>query len=132
MRKHSLTLFFFFTALMATAQTTIQRDPEIESMVKEISSDSLKSYITKMVSFGTRSTLSATTDKKRGIGGAREWVAQKFAEFAKSSNGRMTAMVDTTTLQPDGRRVDVVTSLGNAMAILKGTDPNDDRIYLIS
>ncbi len=85
-----------------------------------------------MVSFGTRSTLSTTADKKKGIGAAREWVAQKFSEFAKSSNGRLTASVDTTTLAPDGRRVDVAISLGNAMAILKGTDAADDRIYLIS
>jgi Zn-dependent M28 family amino/carboxypeptidase len=41
-------------------------------------------------------------------------------------------MVDTTTLQPDGRRVSTAVNLGNAMAILKGTDAGDDRIYLIS
>src|SRR5215211_5547465 len=96
-------------------QTIIQRDPEIEAMVKEISSDSLRSYINKMVSFGTRNTLSSTGDKKRGIGAARDWVVQKFNEFGKSSSGRLTAFVDTTTLQPDGRRVDALTSLGNAM-----------------
>jgi len=101
-------------------------------MVKEISSDSLKAYINKLVTFGTRSTLSTTTDKRKGIGAAREWVVQKFNEFGKASNGRLTAFVDTTTLQPDKRRVDVATSLGNSMAILKGTDPNDNRVYLIS
>lgn len=114
------------------AQTIINRDPAIEQMVKEISSDSLRSHVLKMVSFGTRHTLSSVTDKKKGIGAAREWVVQKFREFAKQSGGRMTAYVDTVTLQPDGRRVDVVTSLGNAMAVLKGTDPADDRIYIIS
>jgi len=35
-------LIIFNTSL---AQTTIQRDAEIENMVKEVSSDSLKSYI---------------------------------------------------------------------------------------
>jgi Zn-dependent M28 family amino/carboxypeptidase len=101
-------------------------------MVKQVSSDSLRSYILKMVSFGTRSTLSTTTDKKRGIGAAREWVVEKFREFSVNSNGRMTAFVDTTTIPADGRRIDQPINLGNAMAILKGTDPNDDRIYLIS
>jgi hypothetical protein len=128
-------LFFgslFLLSINASAQTIIQRDPEIDAMVKEISADSMKAYITRMVSFGTRNTLSSTTDKNQGIGAAREWVVQKFNEFAKGSNGRMTAYVDTITLQPDRRRVDVATSLGNAMAILKGTDPADDRIYLIS
>jgi hypothetical protein len=132
MRKPVLGFFLLLLCSFSFAQTTIHRDPEIEAMVKEISADSLKSYITKMVSFGTRNTLSTTTDKKRGIGAAREWVVQKFNEFAKSSHGRMTAMVDTTTLPADGRRVDAATSLGNAMAILKGTDPTDTRIYLIS
>ena len=133
MRK--ILLAFFAASAFSTsgfAQTIIQRDPAIEQMVREISADSLKSYINKLVTFGTRNTLSSTTDKKKGIGAAREWVVAKFREFAQSSGGRMTAYVDTTTLQPDKRRVDTVTSLGNAMAILKGTDPNDDRIYIIS
>src|SRR5829696_181262 len=132
MRKLLLGFTFLFVIGSVSAQTIIQRDPEIEAMVKEISIDSLKSYINRMVSFGTRNTVSTITDKKKGIGAAREWVVQKFSEFAKTSNGRMTAYVDTTTLQPDKRRVDVATSLGNAMAILKGTDASDNRIYLIS
>lgn len=132
MKKLFVILFSFFSFTAIKAQTIIQRDPEIESMVKEISSDSLKSYINKLVSFGTRSTLSTTTDKKKGIGAAREWVVQRFNEFGKGSGGRLTAFVDTTTLAADGRRVDVATSLGNAMAVLKGTDPNDDRVYIVS
>lgn len=132
MKRLFLLAFVFVFTTAGFGQTIIQRDPEIEQMVKEISSDSLRSYINKLVSFGTRSTLSSTTDKKRGIGAAREWVVQRFTEFGKNSNGRMTAYVDTTTIPADGRRVDVPTNLGNAMGILKGTDPNDDRIYIIS
>ncbi len=133
MRKH-----FFVACLLALAgkttfaQTTIHRDPEIEKMVKEVSSDSLKSYIYKMVSFGTRNTLSTQTDANRGIGAARNWVLSKFNEFAKQSNGRLTAFIDTTTLQPDKRRVDTILLLGNVVATLKGTDPNDNRIFVIS
>jgi hypothetical protein len=132
MQKSLITLTLLAITLLSSAQTIIQRDPEIEAMVKEISPDSMKSYINKMVSFGTRNTLSTTSDKKKGIGGAREWVVQKFNQFAAQSGGRLTAMVDTTTLQPDGRRVNAAVNLGNAMAILKGTDATDDRIYLIS
>src|SRR5688500_14326961 len=120
------------TAGFLHAQTTIRRDAAIEQMVKQVSADSLKSYIAKMVSFGTRNTLSSTTDKNRGIGAAREWVVQKFREFGKASNGRLTAYVDTTTLPADGRRIDLATNVGNAIAVLKGTDAADDRIYVIS
>lgn len=123
-------LLFFYTA--AFSQTIIQRDVEIEKMVKEVSADSLKLYIKTLVSFGTRNTLSTQTDAKRGIGAARNWVLGKFNEFAKRSNGRLTAIIDTTTLQPDGKRIDAATVLGNVVATLKGTDPNDNRIFIIS
>ncbi len=129
-----LLVFFclLFSAAGTFAQKIIHRDTEIEGMVKQVSTDSLRSYIDKMVSFGTRNTLSSTTDKQRGIGAARQWVVQKFNEFAKNSNGRLTAFVDTTTLAADSRRIDVSVNLGNAMATLKGTDPSDNRIYIIS
>lgn len=114
------------------AQTIIVKDAAIEQMVKEISADSLKSYIHSMVGFGTRNTLSTQTNPKRGIGAARNWVLAKFNEFARNSGGRLTAFIDTTTLQPDKRRIDTPTILGNVVATLKGTDAADNRIFIIS
>jgi len=129
-------LYFFILSVLlitsARSQSIITKDPEIEKMVSEVNPDSLRSYITKMVSFGTRNTLSTQKDSKRGIGAARNWVLSKFNEFAKQSGGRLTAFIDTTTLQPDGRRVDSVLLLGNVVATLKGSDPSDDRIFIIS
>jgi Zn-dependent M28 family amino/carboxypeptidase len=132
MIRNYLFLIVLLSFSAANAQTIVQRDVAVEHMVSNVSADSLRSYIRKLVSFGTRNTLSSTTDKKRGIGAAREWVVQKFVEFGRESNGRLTAYVDTTTLQPDGERVDLRISLGNAMAVLKGSDPSDKRIYIIS
>jgi len=114
------------------SQTIIQKDAEIEKMVSEVSADSLRSYITSLVSFGTRNTLSTQTDPERGIGAARKWVLSKFSQFAKNAGGRMSAFIDTTTLQPDGRRIDTTVLLGNVVAVLKGTDPSDKRLFLIS
>lgn len=133
MRKFlSLVLLAAVCSSQSSAQTIINRDPEIEAMVKEVSADSLQSYILKLVSFGTRNTLSTQTDPKRGIGAARNWVLAKFNEFAQQSGGRLTAFIDTVTLQPDKRRVDTTILLGNVMAILKGTDTADKRIFVIS
>lgn len=101
-------------------------------MVKEINADSLKSYIYQMVAFGTRNTLSNQTSTKRGIGAARNWVFGKFNDFAKNSNGRLTAFIDTITYKTDGKRVDRNIILGNVVATLKGTDTADKRIFLIS
>ena len=48
-----------------SAQQTVSRDPEIANYVSQVSADSLKSHIHKLVSFGTRHTMSSTTDAKR-------------------------------------------------------------------
>jgi len=114
------------------AQVIVQKDVAIEQMVKEVSADSLQSYIKTLVSFGTRNTLSNQTLTSRGIGAARNWVLGKFRQFSVQSSGRLTAFIDTTTLQPDGRRVDRTILLGNVVATLKGTDPLDNRIFIIS
>jgi hypothetical protein len=132
MKKLFTILIFFALCLSGFAQTIIHRDTEIEKMVSEVSKDSLQSYIKKLVSFGTRNTLSTQTDPKRGIGAARNWVLSRFNEFAKQSDGTITSFIDTTTLQPDGERVDVSLLLGNVLATLKGNDPNDNRIFIIS
>lgn len=132
MKKLLLAFSMLLMASLSLSQVTIDRDPQIAQMVSEVSSDSLESYVRKLVSFGTRNTLSSTADPARGIGAARNWVLSKFNEFARKSGGRLTAFIDTVTLHKDGRRVDTTILLGNVMATLKGTDPADKRIFLIS
>src|SRR5690606_31672128 len=132
MKKLLLAYSMLLMASLSFSQVTIDRDPQIAQMVSEVSSDSLESYVRRLVSFGTRNTLSSTADPARGIGAARNWVLSKFNEFARKSGGRLTAFIDTVTLHKDGRRVDTTILLGNVMATLKGTDPADKRIFLIS
>lgn len=116
----------------ATTQVIIEKDVFIQNMVQQVSADSLQSYIKTMVSFGTRNTLSNQSSTTRGIGAARKWVLHKFNQFAATSKGRLTAVIDTITLPPDGRRVDRPILLGNVVATLKGTDPQDNRVFIIS
>ncbi|HTD93702.1 MAG TPA: M28 family metallopeptidase [Chitinophagaceae bacterium] len=132
MRKCLSFVCLCLLCLQLSSQTTISRDPQIGKMVSEVSKDSLQSYIRRLVSLGTRNTLSTQTDPKRGIGAARAWVLNRFNEMVQRSNGRLTAFIDTVTLPADGRRVDAPLLLGNVVATLKGTDPADDRIFIIS
>ncbi|RZK20803.1 MAG: M20/M25/M40 family metallo-hydrolase [Pedobacter sp.] len=132
MKKISTAILIVLIGFSAKSQTIINRNSDIAQMVKSVNQDSLKSYITKMVAFGTRNTLSDIKSKTKGIGAARNWVVTKFSQFAKQSDGRLTAFLDTTTFQPDGKRIDKPTLLGNAFAILKGTDANDKRVYVVS
>lgn len=132
MKFFPLLCIALFSGLQLSAQTIIHRDAEIEKMVAEVSPDSLRSYISTLVNFGTRNTLSTQTDPKRGIGAARNYILSKFNQFAKASGGKLTAFIDTVTYHADGRRVDRTIILGNVVATLKGTDPNDKRIFIIS
>ena len=132
MKKLFTIALFTGFAFSAKAQTIVNRHTDIDKMVKSVNADSLKSYITKMVSFGTRSTISDIKSKTKGIGAARNWVVSKFDQFAKQSDGRLTAFLDTTTIKPDGKRVDQTILLGNAVAILKGNDVNDKRVFVVS
>ena len=132
MKKIFIVFFLLSLSQFLSAQTIIQKDPEIEDMVKAVSADSLRSYINSLVSFGTRNTLSSISDKKRGIGAARNWVLSQFKSFAVSSGGRMKTYIDSIRYPADGRRVDTDIQLANVVAVLQGTDPADHRIFLIS
>ena len=130
-----IALLFIGMIAIATnifSQQIMKRDVEIDAMVKEISVDSLKQNMYKLVSFGTRATLSNQSSETKGIGATRAWILSRFNEYAKSSNGRLTAFIDTITYKADGKRVNRNIILGNVVATLKGTDPNDKRVFIIS
>jgi hypothetical protein len=116
----------------AQSPVIIQKDPQIEKMVTAVSADSMRNYVTKLVSYGTRNTLSTVSDPGRGIGAARNWILSKFQAFGKNSKGRLTAKLDTSSYQPDGKRIDVPVILTNVIATLKGNDPDDHRVFIIS
>jgi len=127
-------LFLFipvFFALQSSAQTTIRQDLAIKQMVDEVSSKNIEANIRKLVSFKTRHTLSDTTSQTEGSGAARNWIKATFEKYANESRGRMVVQFDTFT-QPKGDRIDKPVKLKNVLAILKGTDPNDTRVYIVS
>ncbi|MBV8328737.1 M28 family metallopeptidase [Chryseobacterium sp.] len=130
MKKLIFTLLFI--PFVYNAQQIVQQDPEITRYVSQVNADSLKGHINKLVSFGTRHTMSSTTDPKRGIGAARNWVMKKFKDYGKNTAGRMEVFIQNQTIQPDGKRIDRPTDLGNVVAILHGTNPNDKRVFMIS
>lgn len=69
----------------------------------------LKSTIEKLVSFGTRHTLSSPDDPKRGIGAARRWAASEFSKISKSCGGciqvETVEKVFTGPRAPDGAKI---------------------------
>jgi hypothetical protein len=121
-----------FAALAQSVNPLPPVDPSIQRWVNEVSAKTIEADVRKLVSYGTRHTLSDTKNKKRGIGAARQYVFDEFKKYSKAGGGRMTVEMDTFTYNPDGRRVDKKTLMANVLATIPGTDPTDTRIYLMS
>ena len=116
----------------APESTRVARDPQIAKLVKEIDARNIESTIRKLVSFGTRNTLSEQDNPSRGIGAARDWLFGEFQKAAALSEGRMTVEQQTFE-QAKGPRVPQPTMLTNIVATLKGTQPESaNRVYVVS
>ncbi|WP_338407634.1 M20/M25/M40 family metallo-hydrolase [uncultured Flavobacterium sp.] len=120
-----------FLSHIVFSQTTID-DLEIKKMITEVKANNLEATVRKLASFGTRHTLSDTKSETRGIGAAQHWVKSEFDKFALASSGRLTSTIDYFMIKADGKRIANESQLGNVMATLKGTDPTDDRVLIIS
>jgi Peptidase family M28 len=88
----------------------------------------LHTTIAKLVSFGTRHTLSTTTDTTRGIGAARHWVAGRFAEIGRGCGNCLA--VETIGTVAAGPRAPNGVRVEDVIAIQKGSgDP--DRVVIV-
>lgn len=131
MRLIYVLLFLIWSPLSYSQVTTIHRNPEILRMANQVSSDSLKEYLYGLLAFGTRHSLSQDSGE-RGIEAARQYVLRKFRSFEPLAGGRLTSEIDYFTVGADGKRVAQKTRMGNVMATLKGSDPKDDRVFVVS
>lgn len=111
-------------------------DPAIAQAIRDVSAQHVRQTIEKLVSFGTRQTLSvnnpgaASSDK--GIVAARNWIKSEFERYSADCGGCLEVKTDTFVEQPKNR-VPQPTELQNVYAILRGTDPvQAKRIYLVT
>ena len=107
-------------------------NPQISKIVAEVDPRNIENTIRKLVSFGTRNTLSDQNNPNRGIGAARDWLYAEFQKAAAASGGRMTVEKQTFE-QPKAVRVPQPTMLTNIVATLKGIQPESaNRFYVVS
>ena len=102
------------------------QDPQIAGALHQISAQRIQADIEKLVSFGTRLTLSAQDPSSiaagRGIGAAREWIRAEFERYSKDCGGCLEVKTDSFT-EPPADRIPTATEITNVYAVLKGTDP---------
>jgi hypothetical protein len=127
-----------FNSIAQTKKASPGRDKpqtlnrQIASIVREIDAANVERTIRKLVSFGTRNTLSVQDDPNRGIGAARDWLYEEFSKAAAASQGRMKVQKQTFE-QPKAPRIPSPTMLTNIVATLKGTQPESEaRVYVVS
>ena len=129
------------TAMACAAQSgkpepKVAADPQIAAALREISAQRIQGNIEKLVSFGTRLTLSAQDPASlaagHGIGAAREWIKSEFERYSKDCGGCLEVKTDSFTEQPT-ERIPKATEITNVYAVLKGSEAaNAKRVVLVT
>jgi hypothetical protein len=105
-------------------------DDELKAMLDDISADNIQATIEKLVSFGTRHTLSIQNSTTRGIGAARDWIAAEMRKFAAESEGRMTVTVPGY-IQGVASRISFPVKISNIVGRIEGCE-DPSRVYVVS
>ena len=98
------------------------RAPRVEHLAAAVNPANLQATVSKLVSFGTRHTLSDQTSPTRGIGAAQRWLSGQFRGLVQLSGSRLQYFEDRFT-QPIAPRIPAPVVITNVGAVLPGTDP---------
>ncbi|HEX9999863.1 MAG TPA: M20/M25/M40 family metallo-hydrolase [Actinoplanes sp.] len=105
-------------------------DRELRAILREIDPERIEAIVRRLVSFGTRHTLSNQDDPTRGIGAARDWIFEELQAYASGSDGRMT-VVKQSFVQPVSPRIPAPTTITNVVATLTGS-VTPERVYVVT
>ena len=110
-------------ALLAAAPPP-STDAKLRAIIAPVSAAQMKATVEKLVSFGTRHTLSSQTDPKRGIGAALEWSRSEFQRYSAACGNCLTIVDPSEVFTND--RIPKPTRVRDMVAIQRGTErPND-------
>ena len=113
----------------STGPDTTARQAQIDAIVRAISPQRIEARMHKLVSFGTRHTMSDTVSETRGIGAARRWIK---ADLERCGAGKLQVRFDGH-LHPVDKRISTPTEIVNVVATLPGIQAQSvDRMYVVS
>jgi Zn-dependent M28 family amino/carboxypeptidase len=117
-------------ALAADGAPPAAKDqPVLHEITAQVSADRLHATIAKLVSFGTRQTISDPTSDTRGIGAARRWVKGEFEAMSRDCGGCLEIVTPSQTVT--GTRIPKPTEVMDVLAIQRGvSDPG--RVVVIT
>lgn len=121
-----LLLLLFIGSVEVTGQEKLvipgNFDPRIADISQATSADRIEKDIRKLVSFGTRNTLSDTLSETRGIGAARRWIKAEFDRISAACGNCLEVFYQRTLVPAEGnRRIPKDTWVVNVIAVQRGT-----------
>lgn len=97
---------------------------KLQDIANATSPQRVEQDIRKLVSFGTRHTLSDTKSDTQGIGAARRWIKTEFERISAQCGGCLEVSIQSGIFEGE-RRIPDATEVVNVIAIQRGkTDPN--------
>ncbi len=118
-----------FVSLNLCAQVPPSEDMRLYDIASATSAQHIGQDVAKLVSFGTRHSLSENQSETQGIGAARRWIKAEFEAISKNCGGCLEVL--TIADMASGKRIPEPHEIVSVIAIQRGqTDPN--RMLMMS
>lgn len=114
------------TVLALALSAPQPRSARVVSLTAAVDPARLRATVERLVSFGTRHTLSDTVSETRGIGAARRWLAAEVRDLCRAEGSRLRPFEDRFTAAPEPR-IPRPVEIVNVGAVLPGVDPARSR-----
>jgi hypothetical protein len=111
------------------AAAPAQPPAPLTELADQVSERQLRAYVERLVSFGTRHTLSSQDHPTRGIGAALNWTEAEFRRISRACGGCLTTARPSDVVA--GRRVPTATRITNVIAVQRGTS-DASRVIVIT
>jgi hypothetical protein len=99
-------------------------NPQVQKIVDDVSQQRIHDIIAKLVSFGTRNTMSAQDDPNHGVGAAREWIFHELQSYSP----RLHVRFDKWHVKKKAPRIFKDVDLYNVVAVLPGKTMPDVEV----
>src|ERR1051325_2510435 len=116
--------FWFSPGLTNADEKSV--NPKVAKIVSEVDEGRMKATIAKLVSFGTRNTMSDQESPTRGGGAARQWIYNEL----KSYSPRLEVKFDKYRVKKQGQRIFKDVDLWNVIAVLPGKKSPETQIII--
>ena len=123
--------FKIIPILIFTSLCYSQSEENYYNIIDSISENRIESDIKKLVSFGTRHTLSDTLSNTTGIGAARRWIKKSFKDISTNCNNCLEVFYQKNYFVKNKRRLIKDVWINNVIAIQRGL-VNPNRYIIMS